>query len=430
MFEAEGYDKPVDVEAGLIGIIFNHPDAYLDAATQVKAEHFYHGQLRAMWEVMTACHEEHGTIDLSLLKSTKVGADRWAKSGGAITIGACADKAGTISSLNAYCSTIRDRHGVRKIGTAIQGCLRGLGDNLSFNEAMAFVEGELASLRGILPNPGLFDASALGDAFEDWVSPTSDSRILTHIPDLNEALDGGLGRGWLALIMGIAKMGKTSLAISLARQAAMDGRKVVFYSYEMSGHEVWLRVFSQVSPVSLREIRKQGNSLAVQEASKYLPDAMLENLEVQEGRGWTVEQLRTDIAKRAHTKGCDMVVVDYLQLLPFSDSSGLEASQLGHISGTLKAIAQEYNLCMIGLVQPGLEATRAVRSGMIPRLNPSHAKGTSRFGQDCDLWLLPHRDVQDTTGPFTEAQIHIDDFRHGLPGTIHCEWVKDRMIYR
>lgn len=213
--------------------------------------------------------------------------------------------------------------------------------------------------------------------------------IRSGFSKLDEFL-GGLQRSDLVIVAGRPSMGKTSFALSIARNAAVDlGACVALFSLEMACEPLVLRLLSSEADVDFRKLRfglhSEMEEKRIIEATGRLSEA---KIYIDDSPILKTVEMRSK-ARRLHFEhGIDLMIVDYLQLLQGEGRVENRVQEISFISRTLKAIARELNVPLIAVSQ----LSRAVewRASHKPQLSDLRESGS--IEQDADLVLMLYRD--------------------------------------
>lgn len=217
--------------------------------------------------------------------------------------------------------------------------------------------------------------------------------IATGFKDLDNKLSG-LQKSDLIILAARPSLGKTSLALDIARQAALKNKKPVgFFSLEMSKDQLVDRMLAAQSRIDAWKIRT-GHLSAEGEMNDFtiLRDAM-DTLSqcpvyIDDTPSPTILQIRT-MARRLQTEvGLSLIVVDYLQLIQPANSSQGIVQQVTEISRGLKAIARELEVPVLALSQLSRDVEK--RDGdQKPRLSDLRESGS--IEQDADIVMFIYR---------------------------------------
>lgn len=206
------------------------------------------------------------------------------------------------------------------------------------------------------------------------------------------ALNGVIG-GWKAtnLIIVAARpgVGKTSLALHFAKTAAKSGHWVNFYGLEMTSEDLMRIQISSESGVNRVDVRD--GRLGDQEWNDInRVSGMIEKLPIiwYDNAGITSAQINANTRKNVKRCKCDMVIIDYLQLMAPTDKKAIREQQISEITRTLKRTALEMKVPIICLSQLNREASETK-----PQLH--HLRESGAIEQDADVVVFPWKDSEE-----------------------------------
>lgn len=219
---------------------------------------------------------------------------------------------------------------------------------------------------------------------------------LTGIPTGYNKLDD-MTAGWqasdLVIIAGRPAMGKTSFALSLAKNIAVDyQRPIAFFSLEMNNVQLVNRLISNVCEIEGKKIlngqlddeewkRLDMNVGKLQSAPIYVDDTP----------GMSIFELRTKARRLVREKQVEIIMIDYLQLMNANGARfGSRQEEVSTISRSLKGLAKELDIPILALSQ--LNRTVEGREGLEgkrPQLSDLRESGA--IEQDADMVLFVHR---------------------------------------
>lgn len=221
--------------------------------------------------------------------------------------------------------------------------------------------------------------------------------VTTGLRDMDKRL-GGLQPSDLLILAARPGMGKTSLAVNIAYNAAAafarsggtQGGRVGVISLEMSADQLASRLLSDVSEISYDRLRRgdfntdEFRKLA--EASAHLAQIPLY---IDDTPALSITAVRTRARRMKRKHGLEMLVVDYLQLLRGTGSRQSEnrVLEISEITRGLKAIAKELQIPVIALSQ----LSRAVESREDKRPQLSDLRESGSIEQDADVVMFIYR---------------------------------------
>lgn len=204
-------------------------------------------------------------------------------------------------------------------------------------------------------------------------------------------MTAGLQKGDLIIIAGRPSMGKTSFAMNIAENVAINTKKpVLIFSMEMPGESLTMRMLSSLSRVQLSKVLTgklseedwPRISMAVtllSETSIYIDDTA----------ALTPNDLRSRSRRVAReNNGLGLIVVDYLQLMRVPGNKENRTNEISEISRSLKILAKELSVPVIALSQ--LNRSLEQRSDRRPVMSDLRESGS--IEQDADLIAFIYRD--------------------------------------
>jgi replicative DNA helicase len=213
--------------------------------------------------------------------------------------------------------------------------------------------------------------------------------VLSGFTGLDEFL-GGFQRSDLIIIAGRPSMGKTSLALNIARNTAVEQRAcVALFSLESAREPLVLRFLSSESEVNLRQVRlglhTETEEKRIMDATGILSEAPIYIDDTPQLR---VVEMRSKARRLHYERGINLIIVDYLQLMQGDGRGENRVQEISFISRSLKGLARELNVPVIAISQ----LSRAVewRASHKPQLSDLRESGS--IEQDADLVLFIYRD--------------------------------------
>jgi replicative DNA helicase len=304
-------------------------------------------------------------------------------------------------------------------------------------ESLAKAEGILFNLRRGRGSTDLTPIRQVLDKYFEEEPITTDKKderlpfVLSGFAGLDEFLNG-FQRSDLIIIAGRPSMGKTSLALNIARNAAVEHRAcVALFSLEMARDSLVTRLVSSESGVNSRRIRfsehkTDDEEKRVMEATGVLSEAPIY---IDDTPMIRMAEMRSKALRLNYEHGIDLVILDYLQMMQ-GESGGRgenRVQEISYISRSLKALARELEAPVLAVSQ----LSRAVewRASHEPQLSDLRESGS--IEQDADVVLFIYRDEYyyksedewiaahpDREYPREEADVIIAKHRNGPTGRI------------
>ncbi|MCD6299927.1 MAG: replicative DNA helicase [Dehalococcoidales bacterium] len=234
-----------------------------------------------------------------------------------------------------------------------------------------------------------FESAAPSPTTEVAGYPEAIPYVLSGYKKLDEFL-GGLQPSDLIIVAGRPSLGKTSFALSLARNAAREqGACIALFSLEMARDSLVLRLLSGESGVDSRRLRL---GLHTEDEEKRIMDAIGVLSEapiyIDDSPMLRVMEMRGKARRLYHEHGIDLIVIDYLQLMQGDGRTENRVQEISYISRSLKALARELNVPVVAVSQ----LSRAVewRASHKPQLSDLRESGS--IEQDADVVMFICRD--------------------------------------
>jgi len=228
---------------------------------------------------------------------------------------------------------------------------------------------------------------------ESDAEPTQREGHLPHVNTGFPALDqllGGLQRSDMIILAARPSLGKSSLALNIARNAALEqGAQVAFFSLEMSKEQLVQRLLSSEAAVDSSYVKLRQYTPAqerrVMDATGRLSGAPIY---IDDSPTTRVMEMRSKARRLHYERGIDLVIVDYLQLIRGDTRAENKVQEISDISRALKALARELNAPLIAVSQ--LSRAVEMRTPHIPQLSDLRDSGS--IEQDADVVMFIYRE--------------------------------------
>jgi len=433
-------DLPHNVEAeeNLLASILLDSDVMATAMTLLKPEDFFESRYATIFEAMSELFKKTRPIDeVNLLDQLELMGSAGDVGGRDILL-TLAETIGTTANAESYAQIISDYGMMRRmIQESREVAIMGISGEFSAQEYLDEAERKVLAVRD---ERGQSRARPIGElaveAVEKIELQRQQEHRITGIPTDYPGLDDmllGLQPSDIVILAARPSMGKTSFAMNIALNAAKQGKSVLFFSLEMSADQITNRFISieskwQNKSLPLSRLRsatlgnvEMENLNAVSESMKALP------MTIDDSPNPSPLDIRS-IARRLHYKNkCDMIVIDYLQLMnPISKRLPRE-QQIAEISRALKALAKELNIPIVALSQ--LNRGPDSRPDKHPLLSDIRESGA--IEQDADVIIFLYRDAyynKDKEGN-DEVEIIVAKQRNGPTGIVNLRFFKEFTLF-
>jgi replicative DNA helicase len=228
----------------------------------------------------------------------------------------------------------------------------------------------------------------------------------------------GLHPGQLVILAARPAVGKSTLALDIARNAAIKHNKpVIFFSLEMGRAEIAMRLLSAESRIYLQSMRK--GSLSDNDWSRIASvrgEINSAPLYIDDSPNMTLVEIRAKCRRLAKRVGLEMIVIDYIQLMTSGKKVESRQQEVSEFSRALKLLAKELGVPVIAISQLNRNSEKSENKK--PEL--SHLRESGSLEQDADVVVLLHRDDINNRehARAGEADLIVAKQRNGPTGTV------------
>jgi len=427
----------LEAEASLLGAIIIDSESLVKIADSISPFDFYDTKNQKIYESIIQLYEKHSAIDVLTITDQIKNNGYLDIVGGPSYITELTNYVPTSSHIEQYAEIVSQKSLRRRLIKASQN-IANLGfdetkllqdlieeaETNIFNVSQQHIKQDVVSLETIL-----------AESFDRLDDLHKDKSKIRGVPTGFKSLDSilaGLQKSDLIILAARPSMGKTALALNLAHNIAVQSKEtVLMFSLEMSKEQLVDRLLSMESGVDAWNLRtgnlsdtdfeKIGQAMGtLSEAPIYIDDTP----------GITVSDLRTRARREAHLRPLGLIIIDYLQLMSGSRSSGdgNRVQEISEISRGLKGIARELNVPVLSLSQ--LSRSVESRSPQIPQLSDLRESGS--IEQDADVVAFIYR--EDYYNPETDRRsvtdIFIKKHRNGPTGGVELFFDRNKQKFK
>lgn len=436
IFNEYGQQAPFSLEAeqSVLGGILIDPSSITRVADTVKAEYFYLPQHQAIYTVMSAMFQLSAKIDtvtvLEELKKSGVYDD----AGGKAYLVQLAQTVPSVANIESYAAIVREKYYMRSLisaarkiisdtteGTADAGTLLDSAEQRIFEIRQDKEISGLRHIKDIIVNETLdrIDKISNPETRADYIG------IPCGISDLDRIITG-LNKSDLIILGARPGMGKTSFALNVARNVAVQqGKSVCFFSLEMTRDQLAQRLLSDEASIQSNKMRTGEISPAewtrLVQASDVLSRAPIY---FDESSGITAPEIK---AKVRRMKKADLIIIDYLQLMRSARRTENRVQEVSDITGSLKTMAKDLGVPVLVCAQLSRGTEQKGKSHR-PQLADLRESGS--IEQDADIVLFLYRENyykddmdKDSDQPDeSSAEVIVAKNRHGETGSVKLHW--------
>jgi len=422
-----------EAEQAVLGSILIDNDSILSVIELLKPEDFYSGSHQQIYFAMLNLNQRAHPIDLVTLPAELQKLDLLQGPATLDYLSRLADAVPTSANVQYYAKLIRELSIRRKVihaaGEISEEAFQVRGEIGSFIDSVEQKIMEISQVRavnGLEPINNIVHRAII-DIEKLRSSPNSITGLRTGFTVLDK-LTSGLQKSDLIILAARPGMGKTSLALTIGKNAALQANAhVAIFSLEMSKDQLIKRLLSseaQVDSYALRTgklNRQDGEYGRLIDAASRLSAAAIA---IDDTPAISILEARAK-ARRLHLqRPLDLIIVDYLQLMKGAtrkvERRDLEISE---ISSGLKALAKELNVPIIALSQISRSIDK--RDNKRPVLSDLRESGS--IEQDADIVMFVNRDKENPDDG--RAELFIEKHRNGALGTIELAFINRYTLF-
>lgn len=367
----------IDIEKAVLAIIMRRGGS--DKLAALKTEYFQQHTHRRAFEAMRKLYADGKPIDVLTLGQELNNASY------AVDLNEYADMmVCTEQELEELVTKLKQKYTRAVLMQATKEVYRALANGKNVEEAKAELMMALENLETgdrTGPKSMVRVVHDTIDLLETQYKRQQEGKFLTtHLTDLNDII-GGLMPQDLILIGARPSVGKTAIALDIARHVAHKGHTVMIASLEMSAESLCIRYMASMTEMNIQKIRT-GKLEDEDWAKLSRTTGPLTELPIfidDESR--TITQIKVAAKEVRAQRGCDLIIVDYIQLLQPEGRHDTREQEVASISRGLKLLAKEMDIPVIALAQLNREA-----EGRKPTL--AHLRESGAQEQDADLVLF------------------------------------------
>ena len=437
----------IAAEEAVLAALLLDEDAYPRVLPIVQPEDFFRDQNGWIYQACLALSDRNEAVTVTTVAHELDRAGRLDAAGGEPYLAEIAGKYFTAHGVETNARIVaRDslyRRLIEVAGRIAQLAYQGGPD---VGRVLSEAEGLLLGIRSA---EAAGDFKRLRELLDEFLEAPADEdegelheSVRSGFMDLDELLGGGYKRGDLVILAARTGVGKTSLMLNFARNAAIGQHgTVALFSLEMGGETLAMRMLSAEAGVQMARLRL-GRHTPVEESRVMRAHGLLGGaaIFIDESAVLTVPEIRAKCRRLQAEHGLDLLIVDYLQLL-HGGRADTRANEISQISRGLKELARELNVPVIAAAQ----LSRAVenRSPHIPMLSDLRESGS--IEQDADIvmfiyrediymtpdqWQNQHPDEPGGAHPKGRAEIIVAKHRNGPTGSVQVRWVAETASFQ
>lgn len=417
--------QSIEAEESILSAILLDNSTLLDVLEILSPDHFYRTAHQKIFTAIAELFSKAEPVDLVTLTNILRDKNQLEDVGGAAYLARMVDTVPSAINVRHYARIVRDKSSLRRLiakaNEITQHCYEDAGD---LDQVLDFAEGAVFEISEDKHQAAFHPISKIIESNIDALEERQGKKALvTGVPTGFTQLDhktSGLQGSDMIILAARPSMGKTALALNIARNAAIDGNvPVAIFSLEMSKESLSERLLCAEARVDSGRLR--GGFLnpedwnRITEAASVLSEAPIY---IDDSPDISATSIRTKSRRLKMDKDLGLIIIDYLQLMKGRASSERRDLEISEISRALKLLAKELNVPVLALSQ--LNRKLEERSDKRPQLSDLRESGA--LEQDADVVAFIYRDEvynKDENNPNRgTAEVIIAKQRNGPTGII------------
>ena len=390
--------QATEIEESVLGALILDQDALSNSIDIIRPEYFYSEENATIFRVISHLFAEGKPVDiLTVSESLKKNGSLEAV-GGNYKLVSLTSRITSAAHIEYHVRLLSEKYIQRELIRVSTETLRDAYDETSdVLDLLDKIETKFLEI-----NDSNFNSDILGmdtlvrntimDIEKNQTLAEDASGLLTGFRTLDNKI-GGFQKGTLVILAARPAMGKTALAINIARNMAVDFHKpVAIFSLEMTASELTSRLISAETSIEGRKFKANGKlSEAEKEYIREKTNSLVKApIYIDDNPGLTIFELRAKCRRLKQKYDIQMVFIDYLQLMQGGDAvkSGNREQEISYISRQLKALSKELSIPILALSQ----LSRAVETrGGSKKPVLSDLRESGAIEQDADIVMFIYR---------------------------------------
>lgn len=428
----------IEIEESVLGALLLDQNAITNAIDILRQEYFYLEAHQHIYRAISILFRDGNPVDLLSVADQLKKDGRFDEIGGLTKLVSLTNRITSAAHIEYHVRILSEKYIQRELIRVSTETLKDSYDdtvdvlNLLDRTETKFLEINDSNFKSDFHSMDVLLSNTLKEIEANQNSQDETMGVVTGFNDL-DARTGGFQKGTLLILAARPAMGKTALALTMARNMAVDFNKpVAIFSLEMTASELMSRLIAAESGIDAKKFKLKGElqdwekeqlrnkTNALAHAPMYIDD----------NPGLTIFELRAKCRRLKQKYDIQMVFIDYLQLMSGGETmkTGVNREQeISYISRQLKALSKEIGVPIMALSQ----LSRAVETrGGSKRPQLSDLRESGAIEQDADMVMFVYRpsyygiDVENGMSTEGLAKLIIAKHRSGEPGDVNLRFVE------
>ncbi|MEK9151664.1 MAG: replicative DNA helicase [Patescibacteria group bacterium] len=431
----------LEAETSVLGSLMLDKDAIIKIADLLKVGDFYKDDHNLIYETMLALYQDHEPIDVLSLSNKLEERGKLEQVGGSNYLASLVNSVPSATNVAHYAKVVQKKVLLRRLISAASDIVEmGYDESedvqklLDEAEQKVFAVSQKYIKQDFVPIKSILEL-AFNRIDELHKSDHTFRGVQTHFPDLDNLL-AGLQKSDLLIIAARPSIGKTTLALDIARQVGIHSKVPVgIFSLEMGSDQLVDRMIAAQAGVDLWKLRtgklsSEGPNNDFERISDAMGVLSEAPIFIDDSGSLNILEMRTMARRLQAEHKLGLIIVDYLQLMEGRSMKGSDnrVQEISEISRGLKQLARELNIPVIALSQ----LSRAVesRQDQVPKLSDLRESGS--IEQDADVVMFLYREdrVKPDTPNKNIADVFIAKHRNGPVGKIQLYFDENSTTFK
>jgi replicative DNA helicase len=422
--------QAVEAEQSVLGAMMLSKDAIADVVEVIRPGDFYRPAHQLIYDAVLDLYSRGEPADAVTVSAELTKLGQLVRAGGAPYLHTLISLVPTAANAGYYAQIVAERATLRRLVTAGTRIVQMGYDTASgsanlvgsVDDVVDRAQAEVYEVTERRTSEDYVHIESLLQSTLDEIETISahggvGGGIPTGFHQLDE-ITNGLHPGQMITVAGRPGTGKSTLALDIARSAAVKHRRpTVIFSLEMGKLEIMMRLFSAEAGVALQNMRSghmsDGDWARLARRASELSEAPLY---IDDSPNLTMMEIRAKARRLRQRHDIALIVIDYLQLMTSGKRVESRQQEVSEFSRAMKLLAKELDVPVVALSQ--LNRGPEQRTDKKPMLADLRESGS--IEQDSDMVLLVHRPdlYEPETERAGEADLIIAKHRNGPTGTV------------
>lgn len=425
----------IEAEQSVLGSILLHDKSFGNVLEILKPDDFYLENHKIIFDAMLDLFEKNEPQDILTLTNLLGEQNSLEKVGGAAYLARLTSIVPVTSNIGSYAKIIRNKSILRRlieVNTDIASrCYEEQGE---IDQLVDRAEQAIFDIAGSKSNSSFSSIKSIVPAAFDKINEIFNRKeLITGVPSGFTDLDkmtAGLQPSDLIILAARPSMGKTTLAMNIAQNAALfNNVGVAVFSLEMSKEQLVMRLLASVGRIDSQRIRT--GRLEAEDFDKLnraVGQLSTAPIYIDDTAGISILEMRAKVRRLAAQHDIGLIVVDYLQLMSGRTSEN-RTQEISEISRSLKALAKEHKVPVVALSQ----LNRSLESRTDKRPMMSDLRESGAIEQDADVIMFIYRDEvynkSEDNPNRGKAEVIIGKQRNGPTGFVELSFLNQYTLF-